>query len=75
MLSGRLAPAVLGINRHTLPDGRTRWGNTGGFHGYHTWSYHSADARQQLTVSVTAGHRGPPDTAELLAEALTEPDQ
>ena len=43
----------LGIERRRLPDGQVLWGHTGGFFGYLTLSYHSADLSRQLTLSYT----------------------
>lgn len=47
----------LGLARYTLPDGSTVWGNDGGLHGYHTWSFHTPNASYQLTVSRLPRHR------------------
>ena len=61
----------LGVTRYDLPDDVTVWGKDGSFHGYHTWSFHTADARRQLTVSMTAALTGRPTTHDLLARVAT----
>jgi D-alanyl-D-alanine carboxypeptidase len=65
--------AGLGIARVRLPDGVTVWGNGGGFFGYHTWSFHTAAAQRQLTISTTTAHGGRPPTTELLARVFCPP--
>lgn len=62
----------LGLSRITLPD-LTLWGHAGGIFGYRTWSYHSADAIHQLTLSLstTTDDTPPPPTNNLLADAFT----
>ena len=60
----------LGISRYSLPD-LDVWGHSGGIHGYSTWSYHSADATRQLTVSLTAAEADPPETYDVLVKVLT----
>ncbi|WP_406056861.1 serine hydrolase domain-containing protein [Kribbella sp. NBC_00889] len=60
----------LGIERHELPDGQVVWGHTGGFFGYLTVSYHSADLSKQLTLSYTGTNANPPETDQVLAGLL-----
>ncbi|QNE19171.1 beta-lactamase family protein [Kribbella qitaiheensis] len=55
----------LGISRLTLPN-LVVWGHTGGIFGYSTWSYHSADATRQVTVSLTPTNDSTPETDDLL---------
>ncbi|MET7283621.1 serine hydrolase domain-containing protein [Kribbella sp. NPDC005582] len=62
----------LGIEHITLPN-LDLWGHGGSIFGYRTWSYHTADARHQLTLSVTTTNDDtpPPQPAELLASVFT----
>jgi D-alanyl-D-alanine carboxypeptidase len=60
----------LGIERRELPDGQVLWGHTGGFYGYLTVSYHSADLTRQLTLSYTGTNAKPPETDQVLAGLL-----
>jgi D-alanyl-D-alanine carboxypeptidase len=53
----------------SLPDLEV-WGHSGGIHGYSTWSYHSADATRQLSVSMTTAEADPPETYDLLVSLL-----
>lgn len=55
----------LGISRLTLPN-LVVWGHTGGIFGYGTWSYHSADATRQVTLSLTTTDQPGPETDALL---------
>ncbi|GAB3937958.1 serine hydrolase domain-containing protein [Kribbella albertanoniae] len=61
----------LGLSRIALPN-LTLWGHSGGIFGYRTWSYHSADAIHQLTLSVTTttDDTPPPPAYDLLADAF-----
>ncbi|MEV5962631.1 serine hydrolase domain-containing protein [Kribbella sp. NPDC051952] len=59
---------ALGIERRELPDGQVVWGHTGGFYGYLTLSYHSADL--SLTLSYTGTDAKPPETDQILAGLL-----
>ncbi|BCJ66144.1 serine hydrolase domain-containing protein [Polymorphospora rubra] len=64
------APTVgggLGIARVTLPNGAAVWGKDGGTFGYYTFSFHTAQAYRQLTVSVTDLTGARTRTHELLA--------
>jgi D-alanyl-D-alanine carboxypeptidase len=62
--------AGLGIGRMLLPDGTALWGSTGGFFGFRTWSFHTACADRQLTISATTA-RGPwPSALDLLTEVF-----
>jgi D-alanyl-D-alanine carboxypeptidase len=60
----------LGISRLSLP-GLEVWGHSGGIHGYATWSYHSADAARQLTVSLTTAEVDRPETYDVLVSLLS----
>ncbi len=62
----------LGIGHVTLPN-LDLYGHPGGIFGYRTWSYHSADAIHQLTLSLTTTREDtpPPQTDELLAAVFT----
>jgi D-alanyl-D-alanine carboxypeptidase len=66
--------AGLGIARIALPDGVTVWGNGGGFFGYNTWSFHTANADRQLTVSATTARGERPSTLDILTRALCPAD-
>jgi D-alanyl-D-alanine carboxypeptidase len=55
----------LGISRLSLPN-LVVWGHTGGIFGYRTWSYHSADASRQVTLSLSTTDADPPETYDLL---------
>ncbi|TCC43943.1 class A beta-lactamase-related serine hydrolase [Kribbella capetownensis] len=55
----------LGISRLSLP-GLVLWGHSGGIFGYRTWSYHSADATRQVTLSINTTDAAPPQTYDLL---------
>jgi D-alanyl-D-alanine carboxypeptidase len=58
--------AGLGISRFSLPN-LALWGHSGGIPGYRTWSYHSADATHQVTVSLTTTtDTSPPQPYDLL---------
>jgi D-alanyl-D-alanine carboxypeptidase len=61
----------LGIARYTLPNGTVVWGKDGGFHGYRTWVFQTADTAHQLTVSMTAALINSPATHEFIARAAT----
>lgn len=61
----------LGIARVTLPDGSVAWGNGGGFHGYHAWSFHTPDARRQFSASVTTATGELPATRELITAVFS----
>ena len=56
----------LGITGYTLPTGVTVLGKDGGFHGYRTWTFHTA---RHLTVSMTFGLTGGPTTEQFLSRA------
>jgi D-alanyl-D-alanine carboxypeptidase len=55
----------LGISRLSLPN-LVLWGHSGGIFGYRTWSYHSADAARQVTLSLSSTDAAPPQTYDLL---------
>ncbi len=56
----------LGISRLSLPN-MVLWGHSGGMPGYRTWSYHSADASHQVTISLsTTTEAAPPRPCDLL---------
>ena len=59
----------LGIGRKEL-DGQVWWGHTGGFYGYLTLSYHTADLTRQLTLSRTGTGAEAPETDQILAGLL-----
>ncbi|GGN94610.1 serine hydrolase [Actinoplanes lobatus] len=64
----------LGIFQQPLPGGPTLWGHTGGIFGYLTYSFSTADAKTQLTVSINPwiGDFGPALTdLALLAFGVT----
>lgn len=61
----------LGLGRYSLPNGVTVWGKDGGFYGYHTWSFHTADCSRQLTVSMTVALSDRPATREFLARVAS----
>lgn len=58
-----------GVSRYHLPGGVSVLGKDGGYHGYRTWSFHTADAARQLTVSMTVALIPGPTTQEFLARA------
>lgn len=55
----------LGISRLSLPN-LILWGHSGGIFGYRTWSYHTADASHQVTLSLSSTNATPPQTHNLL---------
>jgi len=56
----------VGLGRHETPGGPV-FGHDGGFFGFQTRSWHSADGRRQLTLSATtAGPAALPPTEELV---------
>ena len=61
----------LGITRYTLPNGTVVWGKDGGFHGYRTWVFQTADATHQLAVSMTTAQTSGPATHEFITRAAT----
>jgi D-alanyl-D-alanine carboxypeptidase len=65
--------AGLGIAGVSPPDGSSVWGDSGTFYGYHTWSFHTPDARRQFSASVTIGAGRRPATPELLTAVFCPP--
>jgi D-alanyl-D-alanine carboxypeptidase len=61
----------LGITRYSLSSGVAVLGKDGGYHGYRTWAFQTADATRQLTVSTTVALTSGPTTQEFLARAAT----
>jgi len=59
----------LGISRLNLPN-LVLWGHSGGIFGYRTWSYHSADATHQVTLSLSSTAADPPQTYDLLVKVF-----
>jgi hypothetical protein len=45
-------------------------GHSGGIFGYRTWSYHSADATHQVTLSLSSTDADPPQTYDLLVDVF-----
>jgi D-alanyl-D-alanine carboxypeptidase len=62
----------LGISRLSLPN-LVVWGHTGGIFGYRTWSYHSADATRQVTLSLSTTEAAPLETYDLLVDLFELP--
>ncbi|WP_328993971.1 beta-lactamase family protein [Kribbella sp. NBC_01245] len=64
----------LGISRLNLPN-LVVWGHSGGIFGYRTWSYHSADATRQATVSLSTTDAAAPETYDLLVSVFDSASQ
>lgn len=64
----------LGISRLSLPN-LVLWGHSGGIFGYRTWSYHSADATHQVTLSLSSTDAAPPQTYDLLVSLFDRRDE
>jgi D-alanyl-D-alanine carboxypeptidase len=61
----------LGVSRYSLPNGVAVLGKDGGFHGYRTWAFQTADSSRQLTVSMTVATTSRPATQEFIARVAT----
>jgi D-alanyl-D-alanine carboxypeptidase len=69
--SNRDVDARLGVFVVRLPDGTAVWGKDGGFFGYHTWTFHTARAERQLTVSMSVAHNDRPSSHRIVNEVAT----